>query len=227
MTIFQSLLFDLDGTLLDTAPDMAATLNQLLTHYHLPELSLEQIRPVVSHGARALLQLGFKNAPSLNTAQLLEDFLLLYQHHATNTTQLFPGMDTVLHYLETHHIPWGIVTNKPSRFTFDILKKLNLLERAACTVCGDTLQKRKPDPAPIIHACQLLKQQTKDCLYVGDSKIDVLASRAAGTLSLVALYGYIGVEEDPFSWRAEGYVKEPLQIIDWIQQCAHVQSTLF
>lgn len=217
MTAIQTVLFDLDGTLLDTAPDMAYALNQLRYAHQLPELPLSAIRPLVGYGSKALLKLGFNIDDSHpDYINLLEDFFSLYQTHLANSTKLFPEMETVLNYLEKQQIPWGIVTNKPYRFTFDILKALELQHRAACIICGDTLQKRKPDPDSILHACNLLKQDPTTCLYIGDTLVDVTASKAAGVKSLVVLYGYIGVEENPYSWNADGYVQTPSDIISWL-----------
>lgn len=219
MTKPRTVLFDLDGTLLDTAPDIAYVLNQVRLKHKLPELPFSSIRPVVSHGMKALLKLGgFDHLKQENFTDLLEECFSLYQKHATNATRLFPGMEKVLDYLSDHHVSWGVVTNKPSRFTFDILKNLDLETRTACIVCGDTLTKSKPDPEPILHACDILHQQTHNVVYVGDSHIDVTASKAAGTISLVALYGYIGTNEDPFAWKADGYVREPIEIIEWLKQ---------
>lgn len=219
MNKVNTILFDLDGTLLDTAPDLAGALNQLRINHHLTELPLPVIRPTVGYGSRAMLKLGFnvdENHPRYTS--LLEEFLALYQVQLTKQTKLFPKMEQVLKHLEDQHIPWGIVTNKPSRFTFDLLKALKLEHRAACIICGDSLSKRKPDPDQILHACQLLKQEPSTCLYVGDTSIDVIASKAAGTKSLVALYGYISHDEDPYSWKADGYVQEPIEIIDWLDK---------
>lgn len=218
MTNIQSVLFDLDGTLIDTAPDMAHALNQLRLKHHLIELPLDAIRPLIGYGSKALLKLGFDVEDSDSRyPELLHDFFNLYQAHLANSTQLFPDMDNVLHFLEQQHIPWGIVTNKPFRFTIDILKALKLEQRAACVICGDTLTKRKPDPDSILHACELLQLDPRSCLYVGDTLVDVTASKAAGTKSLVALYGYIGAEEDPYAWHADGYINKPDDIINWIK----------
>jgi HAD superfamily hydrolase (TIGR01549 family) len=122
-------------------------------------------------------------------------------------------MEAVLQYLEESKTPWGIVTNKPERFTLKLIEKLQLTARAACIVSGDTLKNSKPHPEPILHACQLLQQNPAECLYVGDSEIDVIASRAAGSPVLTALYGYISAEEDPYQWNADGYIKHPDEII--------------
>lgn len=215
----QIVLFDLDGTLLDTAPDMTYSLNQLCLEHGLPEIAYENIRPYVSQGARALIKQGFQiSETDSRMSDLVEEYLAIYQRHATNATQLFPTMQQVLDYLDDQHIPWGIVTNKPSRFTAEILRALDLDIRALCVVCGDSLAKRKPDPEPLLYACEKLSQPPKNCLYVGDSEIDVIASKAAGIPSLVALYGYINKTEDPFSWQANGYIREPIEIIPWLQQ---------
>ena len=219
MTTITTILFDLDGTLLDTAPDMAFALNKLRAANHLPDLPLSIIRPHVGYGSKALLNVGFDvNENDPRYPSLLEAFFNLYQTHLADSTQLFAGMENVLNHLDNLSMPWGIVTNKPERFTLDILKKLNLLERTACVICGDSLAKRKPDPDPILHACELIQQEPMKCLYVGDTEIDVIASKAAGTQSLVALYGYIGTEEDPAKWQADGYVHSPHEIIHYLQQ---------
>lgn len=215
----QSILFDLDGTLLDTAPDIAYILNRVRENYQLPPLPLSTIRPAVNEGVKGLLQLaGDITDTHPDFEQMVNECFALYQEHLTSATRLFPQMDSVLEFAESHHMPWGIVTNKPSRFTFDILKTLDLETRAACIICGDTLTKSKPHPDPILYACQLLQQTPADCVYVGDSYVDVTASKAAGTATLVALYGYIKPNDDPFTWNADGYIREPGDIIEWLRQ---------
>lgn len=215
----RTVLFDLDGTLLDTAPDMAYALNQLRAKYQLAELDQDLIRPHVSHGVKALIKLGFNlHEDDKHFSKLAEEYLDIYQAHATNATKLFPDMEKVLDFLDSERIFWGIVTNKPTRFTREILKDLELETRALCVVCGDTLTKRKPDPEPLLYACEQIDRNPNECLYIGDSEIDVRASKAAGIGSLVALYGYINTNEDPFSWEANGYVREPIDIIPWLQQ---------
>jgi phosphoglycolate phosphatase len=125
-------------------------------------------------------------------------------------------MEVILNYLEGHAIPWGIVTNKPTHLTTALLLALQIEQRLACLVCGDTLSVFKPDPQPLIYACQLLKQNPQDCLYVGDSATDVIAGKAAGIKTIVALYGYINKEEDPYSWQADGYIKEPNDMLQFL-----------
>lgn len=214
-----AVLFDLDGTLLDTAPDMAFVLNEVRKKHALPEIPFNHVRAAVSHGMKGMLESGgdmHETDPHFKS--MIEECLALYQQHTTNATRLFPNMEKVLDHLDEHHIPWGIVTNKPKRFAFDILKNLELETRAACIICGDTLAKSKPDPEPILHACNLLQKSTSDCLFVGDSHVDVRASKAAGTKTMVALYGYISTQEDPFSWEADVYIHEPIEILDWLKQ---------
>lgn len=219
MTTIRAVLFDLDGTLLDTAPDLVYTINKLREEYDLPALALSTIRPIVSLGSKAMVKLALgieENHSDFNAIR--EYFLALYQEHLALSTQLFPNVDKVLTHLEEKNIPWGIVTNKLTRHTSILLKALSLDHRPACIICGDSLATNKPHPATILYGCELIKQRPEDCLYVGDCITDVLASKAAGTKSLVALYGYIGANEDPYAWKADGYVKDPLDIITWLSE---------
>ncbi|OGT37507.1 MAG: phosphoglycolate phosphatase [Gammaproteobacteria bacterium RIFCSPHIGHO2_12_FULL_37_14] len=217
MKNIQAVLFDLDGTLVDTAPDLLRVLNQLRNEFKLPEIALQAFRSMVSFGSKIMLTktLGIEeNHPDFKI--LRQRFLDLYQKHLADSTQLFPHVENVLTYLEQQNIPWGIVTNKLTRHTLELLKILQLDHRASCIVCGDSLPTYKPDPAPILYACQLLKFNPKSCLYVGDSITDVMASKAAGTTSVVALYGYIGLGEDPYAWEADAYVHELIEILKWL-----------
>ena len=213
--MIESVLFDLDGTLLDTAPDLVYALNQLRLKYALEELPFEQVRSQVGYGSKTLLKLAFE-VEEAQYKTLADEFLKIYQLHLLKSTKLFPKMEEVLHHLDKKNIPWGIVTNRPTRFTGVLLDALNLSQRTDCVICGDSLPKQKPDPYPIMHACSLIKADVKKCLYVGDMKTDVLASKAAGAKSLVALYGYIGNEDNPYSWEADGYIEKPIEILDWL-----------
>ncbi len=213
----RAVLFDLDGTILDTAPDLIYSLNQLREEHHLPALPLSTVRSLAGLGSKHLIKHSFgidENNSSFNG--LRERFLALYEQHLADATQLFPHIEKVLTHLDQHHFPWGIVTNKLTLHTTALLKAMNLDHRPACVVCGDSLPTYKPDPGPILYACQLLKTDPKHCIYVGDTSIDVRASKAAGTKSLVVLYGYRHENEDPYTWQADGYVNEPDEIIDWI-----------
>lgn len=215
----ETVLFDLDGTLFDTAPDLAYALNQLRQEYDLPELPLAGIRATISFGAAAILKHGFDIADNHpDYKPLREKYLFLYEQHLADFTRPFPNIEKVLAHLEQHTIPWGIVTNRMTKTTLSLLKALNLAYKPGCIICGDTLNKSKPHPEPILEACRLLKKSPKHALYVGDAATDVTASKAAGTKSLVALYGYIGPNENPETWQADGYVNEPIEIIEWLQQ---------
>ncbi len=212
-----AILFDLDGTLLDTAPDLGQALNKLLEEYQLPVISLEKFRPFAGHGSRGLLKLGFNiDEHDSRYVALSEKLLGYYQQLLLNTTRLFPGMDDVLIFLEKNNIPWGIVTNKPERFTHKILAGLQLTQRAKCIISGDSLKNRKPHPEPILHACKLLQKKPQHCLYIGDSESDVIASKAAGVNCLTALYGYIPAGENPKTWQADGYIQQPLDLMHWV-----------
>jgi N-acetyl-D-muramate 6-phosphate phosphatase len=214
----QAVLFDLDGTLLDTAPDLLYALNLLREEYHLPALSLFSIRSIANLGSKVLIKqaLGIDESHK-KFKEMREKFLALYFEHLNHSTRFFPNTEKVLDYLESHSIPWGIVTNKLTMHAVPLLKSLNIYERSGCLICGDSLAKAKPHPEPILKACQLLKQQPADCAYVGDAATDVMASKAAGTKSLVALYGYLHQEDDPYSWQADGYLHEPIELLEWLR----------
>lgn len=215
----RGVLFDLDGTLLDTAPDFLFSLNQLRKELCLSELPLSAIRPITNLGSKAMLKHALNiTEEDANFDALRAKFLGLYEQHIADQTRFFPEADDVLTYLESKQIPWGIVTNKLTRHTTALLKLLQIDHRPACVICGDTLTKYKPDPAPILHACQLINVSPAACLFVGDAMTDVLASKAAGTRSLVAMYGYINHNDNPHSWEADGYIDKPSQIIEWMME---------
>ncbi len=218
MHSINAVLFDLDGTLLDTAYDLGLALNHLLQEQQLPALPFDLIRPAAGSGSRGLLKLAMQMGPEDHRYPVLSDRLLaLYQHYLTETTQLFPGMETTLDFLEKNAIPWGIVTNKPAKYTDPLIMHLQLDKRAMCVISGDTLSKSKPHPEPILHACQLLQQRPEHCLYIGDSAIDIQACQAAGSPSLAALYGYIPAEDDPLTWGADGYIHHASEIIPFLK----------
>lgn len=214
MTI-KAILFDLDGTLLDTVPDLLHTLNLMRLAQGMDELHVSQIRPYVNSGSKTLLSIGLNKAATSDFSLLREKFFELYEHHLGKHSHFFPDMDPLLNQLEHRGIPWGIVTNKITQHTQLLLAALKIDHRPACVICGDTLSTSKPNPEPILHACSLLKHDPQQCLFIGDDAVDVLASKAAGTKSLVALYGYI--HEDPYTWDADGYINNPLEILDWLQ----------
>lgn len=212
-----AILFDLDGTLVDTAPDLAATLNAMRQSRGLDDIAEHELRPQSSHGTQGLLRLGF----SLDTLHpdfpaLRREFLERYTANLVVRSKVFDGMAEVLDALDKRTIKWGVVTNKPARLTQPLLAGLGLLERAAFVVSGDTCAYAKPHPAPVLHACQLAKVTPERCLYVGDAERDIQAANAAGMPALVAMYGYLGSDDRPDAWGARGRIDSPLELLDWL-----------
>jgi 2-phosphoglycolate phosphatase len=222
----RGVLFDLDGTLLDTAPDMVDSLNALRAEEHQPPLPFEAVRNFVSHGSNALVRLGFENAEPERFEVLRARFLELYRTRLTLRTRPFEGIPELLETLERCGLNWGIVTNKPGWLTEPLLKDLGLYTRAASVVSGDTLAQRKPHPAPLLHAARQLGVEPGACLYVGDAERDVLAAKAAGMRVLVASFGYIREEERPELWPADAWVEAPLGVLDWLESRAALQRPL-
>ncbi len=212
-----AVLFDLDGTLLDTAPDMAWALNQVRHEQGLPALSLAIIRPHVSKGSSGLIRLAFGLEREDPRAEALRQrFIEIYAENLSDRTRLFAGMDEVLVQLEAKRLPWGIVTNKPGWLTHPLLAQLALAARAACVIAGDTTAHAKPHPEPVLAACRALDLAPAQCLFIGDDARDIAAGRAAGTRNLVALFGYLGEGEDPRQWQADGYLEHPAGLLDWL-----------
>ena len=218
-------LFDLDGTLLDTAPDMAKALNRLRLEHEQPTLSCSVIRPLVSHGSTGLLRLGFGLEPSdPGFDELRERFLALYSTDLASETRLFPGIMGILDFLESKDIRWGVVTNKPGWLTIPLLKRLSLYSRCACVVSGDTIPQRKPDPAPLLHACYSIGIEPKQCVYIGDAERDIEAGRRAGMSTLIARYGYLDTTEKPEEWGADGILDSPQDLYAWLLEILRVDS---
>jgi len=218
----QTVLFDLDGTFADTAPDLAHALNQTLTAHQRPTLELEKIRPVVSHGGKALIELGFgllDTHPEFEP--LRQQLLAFYLQDIALHTQLFDGIEALLTKLHQLDINWGIVTNKPGWLTEPLMTSLmashELTQRACSIVSGDTLEQRKPHPAPLLHAAKQCGVEPQSCLYIGDAERDIVAGKAAGMKTMVANYGYIEMTDNPDNWNADVYVDHPNEIFNWIK----------
>jgi N-acetyl-D-muramate 6-phosphate phosphatase len=205
----RAVLLDLDGTLLDTAPDMVGAMNALRREEGLDPLPFEQGRRQVSHGATALVRLAFPKAVEPELTALRERFLQIYSRHVCVETTIYEGVSVALERLEAAGIPWGIVTNKPSWLAEPLLERLDLRHRAGVVVCGDTVAERKPHPAPLLHAANTLRVAPPDCTYIGDAERDVLAARAANMQVFVALFGYIALDERPMDWPATGWLDTP------------------
>jgi 2-phosphoglycolate phosphatase len=216
-TEIRTVLFDLDGTLADTAPDLALALNLLRAEHALAPLDYERIRPEASHGSLALIRLGFQCGPGdPGFDELRRRFLEIYADHLCEHTRLFPGVTELLAALDARDITWGIVTNKPAFLTDPLIARLGLSARAACVVSGDTTTNRKPHPEPMLHACRVAGRQPAQCLYVGDAERDIQAGRDAGMPTAVALFGYIRAHEDPASWGADTAIEGPLELLTWL-----------
>ncbi|MDH4284132.1 MAG: phosphoglycolate phosphatase [Gallionellaceae bacterium] len=212
-----AVLFDLDGTFADTAPDLAAALNHVRGLHNLPPLTLQTIRPQASNGSAGLLKLGFGIEPdAAGFPALREAFLAHYTEHICDHTCLFPGMAQLLDTLEQRGLPWGIVTNKPHRFTLPLMQALGYDKRAACLISGDTCARAKPHPDPLFRACEIMGVAPQTCLYMGDDKRDVYAAHAAGMRCIVARYGYIDAQADPDGWGADGAVETSMALLDFV-----------
>jgi phosphoglycolate phosphatase len=210
-------LFDLDGTLADTAGDLGGALNRVRADHGLPPVSIDALRAHASSGARGLLGAGLGLRPDDDRYIGMRDaFLAYYEKGLADTTQLFDGIETLLAALEARSIRWGIVTNKAQRFTVPLLAALRLDRRAAVVVCGDTTAHPKPHPAPLLHAAAELSTAVKRCVYVGDDLRDVQAGNAAGMPTIVAKYGYLGETGDCSGWPATGWIETPRELLAWI-----------
>lgn len=217
----KAVLFDLDGTLVDTAPDLGHALNLQRARHGLPPLADAIIRPQASHGARGLLEIGFDLHPDDPAfAHMREEFLKLYADNICHHSRPFPGIVELLVELESRRLKWGVVTNKPACFTEPLMSILELAERAACIVSGDTCPHPKPHPAPMLAAAELCDAQPHECLYLGDAERDIQAARAAGMPALVAAWGYLDAHDQPHTWGAHGEVRHPADTLDYLPPLA-------
>lgn len=216
-----AVLFDLDGTLADTAPDLVAALNRVRADRGLTPLPYSALRPFASHGARGLVGAGFGVTPADALFPALRDaFLAHYEAALCVHTTLFEDIEALLAVLEARALRWGIVTNKVERYTRPLVDQLRLADRAGTVVCGDTTPHAKPHPEPLLHAARALGVEPGRCLYVGDAARDIEAGVAAGMPTIVARYGYIEPEDTPEDWPAEGIIDRPGELVAWLPATA-------
>ena len=210
-------LFDLDGTLADSAGDLAGAVNRIRAERGLAPVGVDVLRPHASAGARGLLAAGMGVKPDdSDYLELRDRFLVYYAEGLANTTALFHGVAPLLDGLEARGLRWGIVTNKAERYTRPVLAALGLAERAGAIVSGDTTPHPKPHPAPLLHATELLAVDPSQCVYVGDDLRDVTAGNAAGMSTIVAEYGYLGEGRCADDWPATGWIERPLDLLEWL-----------
>ncbi len=207
----EAVLLDLDGTLVDTAPDMVAALNQLLLERAAPPAPYALARNQVSNGAAGLLQLGLGTGATTDAA-LRQRYLDIYAQNICNNSRIFNGLESFFNLISSGRLRWGVVTNKPAWLTRPLLAKLTPQPPPGCVISGDTLPDRKPHPAPLRLAAEQLNVRAERCIYVGDSARDIEAGRAAGMRTIAAAYGYIGPGEDIRAWQADFTISRPEQL---------------
>lgn len=212
MAFPKAVLFDLDGTLLDSAPDMLAAVNAMRTARQQPPMPLDELRPHVSKGARAMVGAAFPQAPADEREQWIPEFLDHYQRELGRHGTPFDGVETMLSALEEAGCTWGIVTNKPEYLAQQLIPLLGWAQRCAVLIGGDTLPQRKPHPLPLTVAAERIGVEPAQCVYVGDDERDIQAARAAGMPSVVALWGYRLGEDDPLAWQGDVMVDEPIAL---------------
>lgn len=211
-------LFDLDGTLVDTAPDLIACLNHALLEHGFAKISNDSVKPYISHGAAAMVKasIGVTVRDEIRQA-ILKTMLDRYQRNIAEFTVFFDGMPQLLESIETQGLKWGVVTNKLKRYTDPLMQALDLTRRAACIISGDSTGNSKPHPEPMLEGCRLAEVNPHECVYIGDASHDIEAGRNVGMKTLAALYGYLKPEDVPENWGADALIEHPLQIDSWIK----------
>ena len=209
-----ALLLDLDGTLVDTAPDMVGSLNRVLAMHGKAPANVEQASKLVSNGGKALIEYGFGDSlKPEQTDNLVQEFLVDYKNHVADDSFVYKGMNQCLEFCEANNVKWGVITNKPLHLAKDLLAGLGLLERCAILLGGDSLPVKKPDPVPMLHTCMVLNLAPSECLYVGDHERDIAAGNAAGMDTGAALWGYISENEKPDAWGANFMLNSPAGLL--------------
>jgi phosphoglycolate phosphatase len=212
-------LFDLDGTLLDTAPDILSSFEFALNSHNLNIPALDPIKPYISFGASVLIRASHPNLTESQHEDVLSTMLDYYQNHIADHTVFFADLDQSLSTIESVGLKWGVVTNKREQLTLPLMAAFDLTDRAACIISGDTTSKAKPHPEPMFEACKRAQVNPENCIFIGDAKHDIQAGNAANMKTLVAGYGYINDTDQPHTWGADGFITAPQQLTDWIQSC--------
>ncbi len=220
-----AILFDLDGTLLDTARDLINAVNIIRKEDSLAPIPMHTLRPWVSQGGLQLISKAYGLSPDSDEADVLwRRYLIAYESNISQYSRLFDGMDEILKELETMSIPWGIVTNKPTYLTDRLLRNLGMRNRPACMICSDSASRPKPWPDPVWMACRTIGVSTKKTLMIGDDKRDVMAARSAGADAVAAAWGYIQSDDDPTLWGASAVLSHPSALWDWISERSPIGS---
>ncbi len=210
-------LFDLDGTLVDTAPDLIACLNKALTLHNLATVAPETVRPFISFGAAAMIKESQgRSIPEARQADILVTMLDLYQDNIAEFSVFFSGIPEILAAIEAQGLKWGVVTNKRERFTNPLMDALQLTGRAACIISGDTTANPKPHPEPMFAACKQAGVNPMECVYIGDASHDIAAGKSAQMKTLAALYGYLKPTDTPETWGADALIAAPEQLLTWM-----------
>ena len=220
MTAFtlSCVLFDLDGTLVDTAPDLLACLDRALIRHGFDNPQRECVKPFISYGAAAMIKSCLDGLASAELqAEILNTMLDDYQHNIAEHSLFFDGIPDILTTLEASGIKWGVVTNKRQRFTTPLMDALQLTNRAACIISGDTAAKPKPHPEPMLAACQQADVKPVECVYIGDASHDIAAGKSVEMKTLAALYGYLKPDDEPETWGADALIASPAQLATWIE----------
>ena len=214
-------LFDLDGTLVDTAPDLIACLNKALKQHGFDQVSSSKLKPFISYGAAAMISKSVNDVDEHTQAKILETMLACYQDNIAEHSQFFSGITDTLNTIESLGLKWGIVTNKRERFTNPLVDALNLTDRVACVVSGDTTANSKPHPEPMLTACAQANVKPEECVYIGDALHDIAAGKNAKMKTLAAIYGYLKPDDNPDNWGADALIESPEQLTSWITATCH------
>ena len=214
----RAVLFDLDGTLIDSAPDLGAAADAMRVARGLPSLPLERYRPMAGAGARGMLGVAFEMSPEHpDFASMREEFFQGYERRMTQSTQVFDGVPELVDALVHRGLPWGVVTNKSMRFTGPLTRAMPLFASATAVVGGDSTPHAKPHPAPLLEAARQLGLEPGDCIYVGDDERDIQAGRAAGMPTVAATYGYLGGNAEVGGWGADAHIASPSELLALLQ----------